>query len=122
MKESFELMTLGRFIDALEKCDPQSNIYFDFCGFVPTEFFSYRGFYDQLALGFDNLQKNVADILGLAREAVGKSFEGWKGGSFTMSSNTPIWVSLPSACFGTGIFAVKDTGLSVIIMTRHFDV
>jgi hypothetical protein len=46
-----ETLTLGELIEKLGSFRPEMQITFDFCGFIPTKFDSYRGYYDQLALG-----------------------------------------------------------------------
>ena len=70
---------------------------------VFTSFDSYRGYYDDLALGYiakDYYEENkddeihtVKDFLEEAKRCLGKTFYGWKGGEFIMDKNTPLWVA-----------------------------
>ena len=57
--------------------------------------------YPELAIGFDGAIHDrdestareditVAALLEILRGAVGKTFEGWKGGDFLMSEKTPL--------------------------------
>lgn len=90
-------MRLGRLIDHL-KALPQDALISYSDGLVPGALHSYRGYYDQLAL--DRLEDTgpapaplVSEVLANAKAAVGKKFEGWKGGEYVMSVNTTVWVS-----------------------------
>ena len=80
-------MTLGELIAALEKLDPDLVVPF---GFHHPH--SYRGYYDQLA--FEPRENvTVGSMLADAREALGTTYEGWKGGDYTMSEWTDVWLA-----------------------------
>ena len=52
---------------------------------------SYRGDYAELS--FDVVRNTTTqEMLDSARECVGKTFTGWKGGSFVMTLETPCWI------------------------------
>ncbi len=78
-------MTLGEFIGRLEKFDQGATIH---AGSLD----SYRGIYTHLALE-PNGSRAVVNMLKEAREAIGHTFTGYKGGEFTMGVDTPIWVA-----------------------------
>src|SRR4051812_47710015 len=92
-------LTLGELIAELENLPGKAVIEFDFGGAVPTRVDSYRGYYDQLALGYDGTYgaslPTVADLLADLKSAVGKTFQGWKGGDYTMTEATYIFVANP---------------------------
>ena len=53
---------------------------------------SYRGYYEQL--GFEPLENTtVGAMLECARSALGQTFEGYKGGSYTMERWTEVHLS-----------------------------
>lgn len=59
---------------------------------------SYRGYYDQLALGYCMERWNgdypgVDRLIETLKAAVGQEFEGYKGGLFMMYSHTPVWLA-----------------------------
>ena len=59
---------------------------------------SYRGYYDQLALGYCIANYNsepimLTRLMEMLNEAVGKEFEGYKGGMFMMYPSTPVWLA-----------------------------
>jgi len=89
-------LTLGEMIlklDALQASDTQ--VFLDFGEHLqPTGIESWRGSYEELALEFALNSGMPADFfLDLLREAVGKTFEGYKGGDFLMGRSTPVWVA-----------------------------
>lgn len=129
-------LTLGQIIEKLEKIEPTygeekkpKEVDYDFGTAVPTTLDSWRGSYAELALGYrlsgyDNgpdhfANKTVESLLSELKSAIGKTFEGWKGGDFVMSNDTPVWVANPGNSGNTGIIDVIDNGYRVIIMTAY---
>lgn len=90
-------LTLGDLIDKLKTLPPEANIEFDFGSANITTLDSYRGYYDQLALGYDgeygSEMMTVGKLLKDCEEAIGKTYQGWKGGDYTMSRDTNIFVA-----------------------------
>lgn len=87
-------MRLGQFIAELrdQQLDKQVRIApFDL---VPVAFSSYRGYYEDLALSYQvDGDMSAAELLALCREALGKTFQGWKGGNYKMYEYTRLWIS-----------------------------
>jgi hypothetical protein len=53
---------------------------------------SYRGYYEQLA--FEPLENaRLGDMLEHAKSALGNTFEGYKGGDYTMTETTDCWIA-----------------------------
>lgn len=53
---------------------------------------SYRGYYEQLSFEpAENIR--LKDMLDLAIAANGATYEGWKGGSYTMDLDTTVWIA-----------------------------
>jgi hypothetical protein len=80
-------MTLEELITALEAADPALVL--------PDGFdnpHSYRGYYDDLAFE-PATDITVADMLAAARPALGTTYQGWKGGDFTMRGYTDCWLA-----------------------------
>jgi hypothetical protein len=77
-------MSLGEYIEFLEKQDQEQVLPI---GFLYPH--SYRGNYSELAFV---LEKNVpiSTMLKVAKECVGKTFEGYKGGDFKMDLHTEV--------------------------------
>lgn len=119
---AFGVLSLGVLIRKLGRCKPGARVLFDFCCFVPGSLDSYRGYYDHLA--FDPVAdkaRTVEDVLGECRNALGKTFTGYKGGYFTMDESTPIWVSSYGNADGTGVVGVRELegGDTIILQTAH---
>ena len=80
-------MTLGELIQFLEVRDPERIVPI---GFASPH--SYRGFYEDLA--FEPAKNvTVGSMLACARDALGRTFTGYKGGEFKMNEYTDIWLA-----------------------------
>ena len=86
-------LLLGEIILLLERAPKDAAIIFD-TGEFPGRFRSWRGRYNELALSFDgDGSATVGDLLAEATAAVGKIFQGYKGGDYTMGRGTPLWMA-----------------------------
>ncbi len=80
-------MTLQELIDALAVCDSRTRVPLGF-GYPH----SYRGCYDELA--FEPVRDTtVGAMLAAARAAMGATYQGYKGGSYTMQPYTEVWIA-----------------------------
>ena len=85
-------------------------------GWAPKRYISYRGYYDQIAI---EISKNDCDVMtcgewaDATKAAIGSDFEGYKGGSYRMRSDTPVWVA--------GYGEVTDVGVTGVAMTHIKD-
>lgn len=103
-------LALGELIDLLKGEAQSDEVRFDFGLLIPRKVASYRGYYEQLALGYDqDWQKSVtvADLLAELGGAVGRDYGGWKGGEYTMGRTTPVWAANSGESPGTGIVGVR---------------
>jgi len=125
-KESnLETITLGKLIELLENRPKDETVQFDFSGFYPSGVASYRGYYDQLALGFDpesgdrncTPQITVEQLIVKLKEADGKTYTGYKGGEYRMNLNTPIWMANYGCATSTAIIGLADCDYMTIIAT-----
>lgn len=80
-------MDLGQLIARLEK-EPADRV-------VPMGFgkpHSYRGYYGELA--FEPVaDTTVGEMLAAAKEALGTTYVGYKGGEYKMDKYTPVWLA-----------------------------
>lgn len=111
-------MRLGELIDALEKFSPDLEVRFDDDS-KPDGFDSYRGIYAHLALSYDHTmgKVTVGEILKEAKECVGKTFRGYKGGEHTMTLDTPVWKAQYGRASMIGIFEAKEDDAVVYLKT-----
>lgn len=113
-------MRLGTLIRHLSACSQDATVKYDFCGFVPDGLDSYRGYYDQLALGFKPWEKVVVkDLVALLKKAIGKTFQGYKGGNYKMDESTEIWVSGHGDAWNTAISHIINLDYEVILCTGY---
>ena len=69
---------------------------------------SYRGDYSDLA--FEPCRDiALSDMLQAARDALGATFTGWKGGDYTMSKHTLCWIAYRGSGEGETIGALSLT-------------
>lgn len=123
---SRDQMSLGQLIDALRAVQLGNKrdgltVAFDFEYARPTGFSSWRGVYAELALefAFDGKETRLSDLIRWAEESVGKTFYGYKGGDFTMTRETPVWVANWGNAGSTAVTGVYDDGWQVVILTGY---
>lgn len=115
-------LTLGQLIDAFEKRPLDHGVFFDFGNMVPSgELNSYRGFYEDLAIGFERISPSFPDVedmlSGLRRVTLGVEFEGYKGGRYKMDRETSLWVANIGESTGTIITGIADYDSSTVLLT-----
>lgn len=81
---------------------------------VSPDVMSYRGYYDQLAIEPDG-QTTAGDLATALSEAIGESFQGYKGGDYSMSRNTPVWLSHYGDASGYAVTGVVEAEDAVIL-------
>src|SRR5881398_1123650 len=82
-----EQFSLGELITELESHDPETPVRLGI-----SEPHSYRGYYDDLA--FETVGgSTVGAMLEVARSALNRIYFGYKGGEFTMTEGTPVWLA-----------------------------
>ena len=108
------VMNLGVFRDALRRVATsgllaERLIVFDFAMISPTTIASYRGFYEQAALGFsEDGSVTVRGLLSEVESAIGKKFTGWKGGDYLFDEGTDLWVANQGRTSNTRILDLAD--------------
>ena len=93
-------MTLGKLIAALETM-PAETVIPSLCS--PH---SYRGYYSDLAFERGELECTAGKLLERCRGAMGREFQGYKGGDYLMGENTPVWVAHYGRC-GQKLMAIR---------------
>lgn len=115
-------LSLGELIAKLEatRREDDKDVWFDFENARPTDFDSYRGIYAELAIGFKfEGRMLLSDFIESAKSCVGQTFEGYKGGEYTMSLDTPVWVANYGNSGSTAVVGVFDEGCRTIILTGY---
>ena len=117
-----EQLTLGQFIEQLERATQSAQIVIDTYLCDPTTFNSYRGYYDEVALGFvqDGERVTVAHLLARAKEALDSTFEGYKGGEYTAFPWRKMWIANYSH-LGRRIVGIENDDILVVIKTEAGD-
>lgn len=77
-------MTIGELKEALKRKPKEMPVRYDFAYFHPARVHSFRGFYDEPAIGYatDCDPLTVADVLELLEQLTTEQFTGYKGGEY----------------------------------------
>ena len=126
LQESAEAgqLTLGELIAKLEQHDPDSIVCFEsatFPNYYPGSYDSYRGYYEMLAISRSDIPATVGQFLKASLDAVGETFTGYKGGEYTMTRHTPVWVSDYGSASGDAIIDIKQDYGRVLIVIERID-
>lgn len=122
-------LTLGEIILKLEAINPKGkdkepDVVFDFEYLFPTGIDSWRGAYDELALGFSGYSEGrnpmtISQFLALLKNCYERTFFGYKGGEYTMGKTTPVWVANYGNSGNTVVLDVVDNEYQVILITGY---
>lgn len=115
------VMTLGELIARLEAMPSDADVVLSYNGMPPSSFGSYRGYYNMLAIDSGKQSISASEFLKMARNADGETFEGYKGGDYTMSRNTPVWASDWGDVTNQAITGVELREGSVFILSEKRD-
>lgn len=129
---NFQGLNVGQFMDRLKAMPADEPVKFDFVHFGPTKLESYRGFYEDAALGYEECghlraggvygYPKAGELLAHFERTMGKVFCGWKGGNGRpIIRDTSLWVANPGETGGTVIVDVQYLESYVTIVTRHED-
>ena len=122
LKTSSQLI-LGELIAKLEALEDRTQtVSFAFENAVPTHLSSWRGSYNELALNF-SFEENaptVEDLIKRLKQAVGATYQGYKGGEFLMGKTTPVWVANYGNSGNTGITDVIQTEDDEVILKTEY--
>jgi hypothetical protein len=114
-------LTLGGLIEQLQDVDPAKEILFDFCFFMPKQFRSYRGFYEDLALGYESYDRGLSisalDLYNRASDMLGKTITGYKGGDYLVDRDTRLWVANWGEATDTAIVDVIESDTNIVLAT-----
>ena len=88
-------------------------------GISPGGFASYRGYYDRLMLDTDPDPLTAGELLERARKADGATYEGYKGGEYTMSRDTLVHVAEYGCTSRDRIVHIEQRGDEVALIVAH---
>ncbi len=113
-------LTLGNLIEVLKGADGRLLVEFD-TGGAPDNPHSYRGYYEDLAFGAAKSRVTAAEFLAMCENALGKEYQGYKGGEFVMGADTPLWRSEYGYASGTAIIGGSIGNELFVLATKQID-
>jgi hypothetical protein len=121
------MMTMNQVIAALKELAPERPVVFSFADIAPTTVASYRGYYDQPALGWeptgydgDARPPEAEALIEQLEGAIGTIFTGWKGGDYRYNGDETLWVANPGSSTGNFITGLDLSGyFAVLIVGRE---
>lgn len=121
-------ISLGQLIQELKEIAKNERkeepyVQFDFGNIRPAGLTSYRGYYDELAICYDEQteQPLLSEFIKTLENAKKETFFGWKGGEYKMYDHTPVWVSNTGQASDTAVVGVIDKGFRVLLQTQNMD-
>ena len=117
-------MTIGEILDAIARADDEASVVFDFGSTSPTKVDSWRGFYEEAAIGYSagvygepcmTVRQFRAELQGTIEP--GRTYSGWKGGEYQYTRSTPLHVDNPGCYSCTEISRVEVQEWGVILHT-----
>lgn len=120
-----KIITLGDLIGELAAAPSSDIVKVVWRGALcnPGNVDSYRGHYSQLFIDYtEGEERTVKSLLKNLRKAMGRTFEGYKGGEYTMGANTCIFVDQYGMCEQIAACAViSRDGLTIILTDQVAD-
>lgn len=110
-------LTLGQLIEKLKTMAPELVVQFDEGGH-PCSAHSYRGYYSDLSFESSAESVTVAQFPPFVEACLGNTYEGYKGGDYTMGLETPLWTA-PYGCCGRAIMGITDLADHAILVTKE---
>lgn len=105
-------MTIEEVIDWLRNEAPEDRTNF---GWYQGD--SYRGYYDCFAVEPADRETTIGEMISVLEDAIGQTFEGYKGGEFTMYEDTPVFY----AHYGSGGPAITKGFLKAMFKDPDFN-
>lgn len=112
-KRSATQLTLGGLIDLLKATKPARSIK------GLGEEASYRGYYSDLAFETSSNAEHVSTLLSRCEKAMGRVYEGYKGGDNVMHQNTPLWVSDYGTASGVKLMGLDQSKAPIELVTEE---
>ena len=121
--EKLPIKTIGEVIDLLERQPSKNLVKLDFIAQNPSRLISYRGYYEDICITYNwgEPEMTVAWLLASFKFALGQELIGYKGGEFTMTNKTWVWVAPYGDCgrMLTDIIEAEDQPGITLICTQE---
>lgn len=121
-KSSAGNITIGRMLKKLDQFQDDELFEFTNGKYFDGSYGSYRGYYEDLYLGYsdeDQGKNTIGDLKKTLRQALeDKVMFGYKGGDFVIDENTLVWLSTYGRC-GDLIVDVIKLNNAIYVVTKE---
>lgn len=117
-------MSVGELIDALERKPADMKLRLDFDYFRPVNIDSYRGYYEDVAIGYDREapEMTVDEFRSHLKSKLGSQMTGYKGGEYIINEDTAVWASNYGDAASVAVVDVEQVGGYVVLRTKFVGV
>jgi len=113
------MKTIKQVLDILKQAPSDAHVYYSYFRCVPTYVASWRGSYDEAALGWAPVEfKNqitAKELIKQLEDSFGRPYSGWKGGDYCYYDDTPLHIDNQGECTNTEIDKITFNDYSVTI-------
>lgn len=121
-KNSAGNLTIGDMLSKLDQFNDDETVTFSNGAYFDGSFGSYRGYYEDMYLGFDKENQGfntVGDIKNALESALNKGeMMGYKGGEYSIDVDTLLW-SASYGCCGDMVVDVLKLSDKIYVITKE---
>lgn len=119
MIKTLNQITLGEFLKQLQSYPKDKPV--AYCEHIyPRDFYSYRGFYEDISIGFSGYLITVGELItSIEGDVLGESFHGYKGGNYEASKETALWAAEYGELGATVVGTLEKKGYVKILLDYY---
>lgn len=120
--ESFDSMTIAEILNDLNYLSPHENLYVASGVYLDGTFGSYRGYYNDMAIGYSLTETGVCcveDFEAILRNALAVgSMMSYKNGDYPITTDTKVWLAEEND-LGEMLVAIRKIDGNAYIITKR---
>jgi len=121
-KQTAANLSIGQMLKKLEQFNDDARLFLSNDKFFTTEFGSYRGYYEDMYIGYSDTDtglNTVGGLRGILEAALAKGeMKGYKGGDFPIDHDTLLWMSSYGEVDGWALVDVVKVGDAIVVVAK----